>query len=191
MGTVTVQELTALLLVCTPRIPLWRQNHWIIKPTDANHREQYHRRPSEGNPPRASAAPRKTDKETSGVNVGFSNAAVAFFFPPFKFPKFEFTSGLRSLHNLSPQKNKSPIWDYHQTETCCADRLTHPNIRMHHVTCSHSRSFSERPRWSWNSAFEGQKSLEKVHLCIQHRESIRIRVKAWTHAHKHTRRSSE
>lgn len=37
-----------LVRVCAPRIPLWRWNHWIIKPADANRREQSHRRPSEG-----------------------------------------------------------------------------------------------------------------------------------------------
>lgn len=37
-----------LVRVCAPRIPLWRQNHWIIKPADANRREQSRQRPSEG-----------------------------------------------------------------------------------------------------------------------------------------------
>lgn len=37
-----------LVRVCAPRIPLWRRNHWIIKPADANRREQSRRRPSEG-----------------------------------------------------------------------------------------------------------------------------------------------
>lgn len=92
-----------LVRVCAPRIPLWRWNHWIIKPADANRREQSRRWPSEGVSSGARLlreAQITSNKESEHIHSGNSHRSGRVIFNFKKFEKCALRIGNRDVFQL-------------------------------------------------------------------------------------------
>lgn len=78
-------------------------------------------------------APTTPDKETSGANVGFSNASVVFLHI---FQSFELISGLRPLQKK--KKKRSNLGLPSNGDLLCRQVHTPKQTRVYHQTCYHT-----------------------------------------------------